>query len=218
MSLAMDFEATIPGLDSAVGAIKHFASDQLPYAMQLAMNWAAEDARDDARAGLSSVFDLYSNKLAKTFGPTHSTDEAFSDKSQWPHMRVVVYSKAHAMALQETGGEKPYKASEVWIGTRHAPRHPTTGKKPKDLQPARIKKRLKQRRQSSKKSRVFEVGSTIFHRNPQTAETVPIYLRRRRARISPVLGYEKIVSDVFGRQFAGKLDRAMAKAMRTRRP
>lgn len=219
MSLTIDIK--MRGLEELVGGLKAFEIDQLPYALSLGMNRAAKDAVFAARAKLPGIFDLRAKSLGSTFGPYRdlkgaSPAQGWSNKSQWPNLQVVFFNDLNAMALQETGGTKPFKGSEVWIDTKHIART-KGGRKLARHQPAALKKRLAAKSQRGP-TRIFDQGGTVFERTKATGEVLPLYIRRPTARVAPALGFETTVSTVFDRKLPARFSQAMDSAMRTRRP
>lgn len=216
--MSVRIQASAPDLPRMLAQLKVLAADQIPFALSVGMNRSAKDAVWAARRRLPQVFDLRSRSLAGTFGPKgRMGDESrgWSNKRQWPDLRVTMFSEAESMALQETGGIKPRRAREVWIPTKFVPRT-KTGKKPQRYQPARIKKRLASTRQRGG-TRVFERGSTVFERRGLESNPVPIYLRRRRAVVSPALEFAETASDWFRAKLFPRFSQAMQGAVRTRR-
>lgn len=217
--MSVDVQVAAPDLEELVGALDNFVEDQLPFALSLAMNWSAREAVTGIREGLSRTFDLRSRSLARTFGPKGrmgDTSKGWSDKRQWPNLAVDIHSLAHSMALQEEGGVKPFKSSEVWIGTSHVPRSSTTGKKPAKYQPARIKKKL-EGKQRGKDTRVFQRGEVVYERDRATNEILPLYIRRPRAQVDPALGAVENVTELYQSRLGVHFQTAMARAVRSRR-
>ncbi|MEM9378432.1 MAG: hypothetical protein AAGB93_00685 [Planctomycetota bacterium] len=216
----LTLEVATPGLAELMSGLKQFHSDQVPFALSVAMNRAAKDAVDRVRRDLPRTFDLRSRSLARTFGPTGrmgDVSRGWSSKRQWPNLKVVLHSQARAMALQEEGGIKPFRASDVWIGTSYLPRSGTTGKvRFQRHQPARLRRRLASERQRGA-TRIFERARTVFERNRRTGQTVPLYIRRDRARVPERLGYERTVRSIYAAKLSPRFQQAMEKANRTRR-
>lgn len=217
--MSVDVQVASPDLEALVGALDHFVEDQLPFALSVAMNRSAREAVTGIRENLDRTFDLRSRSLAKTFGPKGrmgDTSKGWSNKKQWPNISVNIHSLAHAMALQEEGGVKPFRSSEVWIGTSHVPRSATTGKKPAKYQPSRIKKKLEADRQRGP-TRIFQRGTVVYERERATGEVLPLYIRRPRAHVDPALGAVENVTELYQSRLGVHFQAAMAIAVRTRR-
>lgn len=217
--MTVDVEITLPGLPDLLAGLESFRADQIPFALSGAMNMAARSAVRNVRDSLSSTFDLRSRSLRRTFGPSgrmRDMGRGWSNKRQWPRLAVTMHSLAPAMELQEEGGTKPIRSSEVWIGTKHVPRSATTGKKPQKYQPARLAKRMESKRQRGP-TRIYQRGDLVLERVRSSGEVRPLYLRRPRARVQPALGFEGIVAETFNQELGSHFDRSMARAMRSRR-
>lgn len=219
--MAAILQASAPGLPELIGRLKAFRGDQLPFALSLAMNRAAKDAVSEVRSHLPSVFELRRGSLRRTFGPFGSmgdTSRGWSSKRQWPDLRVVLHSQAHAMALQEEGGTKPQRSSEVWIPTKYAPRKRTGGVIQR-LQPARVRAKLQTENPSGRsKEQVWRSGGTVFFRPRESAEARPLYLIRKRAVVPPLLGFEDIARRTYDAKLFPRFAQAMDRAIRTARP
>ncbi|MEM7519352.1 MAG: hypothetical protein AAF368_20815, partial [Planctomycetota bacterium] len=112
MSDFVSINVGTPDLAELVSGLKRFHSDQVPFALSVAMNRAAKDAVERVRKDLPRTFDLRSRSLARTFGPTGrmgDVSRGWSSKRQWPNLQVVLHSQARAMSLQEEGGIKPFR-------------------------------------------------------------------------------------------------------------
>jgi len=130
--MSVDITVSMPNLPEMVGRLKAFRQDQLPFALSLAMNRAAKDARDGVRAHMRGRFNLESENFHRTFGPFGALPSAkartsaqtsemvaskgvangWSHRTQWPNLRVVLGSVAYAAALQEQGGNKPFSGAK----------------------------------------------------------------------------------------------------------
>jgi hypothetical protein len=217
--MTVDVEIRLPKLPELLADLEEFRADQIPFALSGAMNLAARSAVRNVRDSLSSTFDLRSRSLRRTFGPSGrmgDVSRGWSSKRQWPRLAVTMHSLAPAMELQEEGGTKPNRASEVWIGTKHVPRSATTGKKPQRYQPSRLRKRLENKRQRGP-NRIYQRGDLVLERIRSSGEVRPLYLRRPRATVQPALGFERIVESTFTEELGRHFERTMGRAMRSRR-
>lgn len=216
--MTVDVKIEAPALAELIGGLDKFAADQLPFALSMGMNRAAKDAVQVMRRELSSVFDLRRGSLRATFGPSGKMGDVargWSSKKQWPNLFVDLHSVAPSTRLQEDGGTKPFRAPQVWIASREIPRSATTGKKPQRLQPSRIRKRLEGKQRGPR--RVFDRGGVIYERDRRSGQVTPLYLRRDRATIRPVLGFEDIVRRTYAAKLGPRFTQAMRKAVRSRR-
>lgn len=215
MSVFLNVSA--PRLEDLVGGLKSFRADQLPFALSVAMNRAAKDAKAGVRSHLQEVFELRSRGLPRTFGPfgrMGDTSGGWSSKRQWPNLRVVLPSIAHAMALQEEGGIKPQKASEVWIPTRYVERS-ANGKAKHAFRPSTIKTRL-EGTQSRRSGQVFwRDGNRVMFRDRGSDIARPAYFIHRRAVVPPRLEYERYVRDVYRSKLFPRFSQEMEKAIRS---
>lgn len=223
--MSVFLQANAPGIPHLIGKLRQFQNDQLPFALSLAMNRAAKDAVTEVRSHLPSVFELRRGNLVKTFGPfgqMGDVSRGWSNKKQWPALRVVLHSKAHAMALQEDGGVKPQRASEVWIRTKYAPLQ-RNSRVIQRLQPARVRARLekqatsKRRRGKPPKEEIFRRGDTVFFRRPGEEDAKPLYIIRKRAVVPPILGFEDIARRTYDAKLFPRFAQAMDQAIRTAR-
>lgn len=143
--MSVEIQVSMPNLPELVGRLKAFRQDQLPFALSLAMNRAAKDARDGVRAHMRTRFNLQSEHFHKTFGPFGALPSSrartqaqtpemvaakgiaagWSHRSQWPRLQVRLGSLAYAAALQEEGGNKPFSGAKDGV-----PAGPGGGTKP----------------------------------------------------------------------------------------
>ncbi|MEL6904532.1 MAG: hypothetical protein AAFU73_05445 [Planctomycetota bacterium] len=207
MTVGVDVQ--LPGLVDLLSRLEDFRDDQVPFALSVAMNRAAKDAVSRMRAELGTVFDLRSRSLARTFGPSGRMGDVtrgWSSKRQWPNLFVDLHSLAPSMALQEEGGTKPFRARSVWIPTSFVPRQ-ANGRRPRRYQPGRIRDRLGRSQRGD--ARVFERDDIVYERLRSTGRSMPLYLVRARARVTPTLGFESTVRHSFERAFPYEFARAI---------
>lgn len=217
MTVRVDVRA--PDLPVLLAQLRSVAYDQVPFALSVAMNRAAKDAVQDVRARLPRIYDLRSRSLAGTFGPNGrmgDTSRGWSNKRQWPDLEVTLFSEAHAMALQETGGVKPRRSREVWIRTPHVPRT-RSGRVLQRYQPARIRRRLENAGRQRGQTRIFQRGATVYERERAASRAVPIYFRRERATVPPTLEFADLARATYDAKLFPRFAQSMDRARSTRR-
>lgn len=215
--MSLGVNVTIPGLNEMVGRLKAFRQDQLPYAVSQAMNLAAKDALDVAREHIGSVFTLRSGSLVKTFGPfgkMGDVSRGWSHKSQWPNLRVTIHSQAHAMQLQEEGGQKPRKAPSVWIPARGVERS-ASGRKKQRHRKSEILSRIESPRGEW---RPFIRKGNVYERHRKTGEVRTLYFIRQKATVPPRLAMEEHVEATYRAKLWPRLVQSMEKAVKSAKP
>jgi len=215
--MSLGVKVAIPGLAELVGRLDDFRSDQLPFALSKAMNLAAKDALDTARQHIGSVFTLRSGSLVKTFGPfgrMGDVSRGWSNKAQWPNLRVAIHSQAHAMQLQEEGGQKPRKARNVWIPSKYVERAASGRKK------ERHRKSVVLARIESPKGvwRPFIKGRNVYERNRKTGQIHPLYFIRQKATVPPRLRMEEHVLATYNAKLWPRFSQSMADAIAKAKP
>lgn len=232
--MSVEVDIRMPNLLDLVGRLQAFRQDQLPFALSLAMNRAAKDARDQVRPLMERAFWLKSKTLPRLVGPfgrfgggkatkKKSSDaraagaiaNGWSHRTQWPNLRVVFGSPAHAVELQERGGTKPRKSPAVWIPTKHVLRK-STGRKVnrhrKSVLTARLEGADTGRKQKGN-YRVFMRRGVVFERDRNAGVTRPLYLIRSRATVPPILGLEELIRDTYNAKLWPRFAQAMNQAM-----
>lgn len=211
--MSVEVTVAIPNLRDMVERLDVFREDQLPFALSVGMNRAAKDARDGVRPLMERVFDLKSKNLDRTIGPFGSfgrrTSDGWSSKKQWPELRVVFGSLAHAMELQESGGNKPRRAPKVWIPTKYVERA-ASGRKRFRHRKSTLIARMEDPRGAYA---VFTRRGIVFERHRRTGEVRPLYLLRERAQVPQRLGLEGLVRDTYNAKLFPRFSEAMAKAL-----
>lgn len=234
----IDIQVKAPDVVSMLRKLREFREDQVPFALSLAMNRAAKDARDKVKPLMARVFKLRSTNLHKAVGPfgalggrttlTKGTDgsasslisRGWSHRSQWPSLRVVFGSESHGLQRQEEGGEKPNRGRTVWIPTQYVKysgakkigRH--TPSKLRRAMETKLTKTGKVRKRSGA-YRVFQRNETVFERDNSTGETRPLYLIRTKANVPPRMDLEGMIRDTYKAKLWPRFVQAMDKAAKT---
>lgn len=246
--MSVDIRVEMPNLPELVGRLKAFRQDQLPFALSLAMNRAAEDARDGVRAHMRTRFNLQSEHFHKTFGPFGALPSSrartqaqtpemvaakgiaagWSHRSQWPRLQVRLGSIAHAAALQEDGGVKPFRgvkegqvlgpqkpSQHAWIRTKYTPMDGV--RVARNYQPARIRNRLRAKRRGSKATdAVWVKGKFVMRREDGSNEVRPIYLLATRAVVPERFYFERYVVDMYNAKLWPRFSQAMSEALKNK--
>lgn len=255
--MSVDLRVEMPNLPELVGRLKAFRQDQLPFALSLAMNRAAQDAKRGVEAHMRKVFNLRSATFPRTFGPfgqfaggrsdvvvdpktgrvtgkssnaraAQAIANGWSHRSQWPRLQVRLGSIAHAAALQEDGGVKPFRgvkegqflgpqkpAQHAWIRTKYTPMDGV--RVARNYQPARVRNRLRAKRRGSKATdAVWVKGKFVMRREDGSNEVRPIYLLATRAVVPERFYFERYVVDMYNAKLWPRFSQAMSEALKNK--
>ncbi len=191
------------------------ATKQIPFAMSLAVNMTAKDARKELQDTLPRYFTVRSPRTKKgiRFEGSH--------KKRWPDISATVGSLDDYMRRQARGGTKrPGSAGYVAVPTRKL-RGPGGTKK---TTPAKWPKALIAK-DEKKKVRKLEIrpgsaGNLLLYkraggkRNPRFEL---LYVLARRAKVPRRWPMEKIVEDVVASRWPIHIKAAMERAHRPRK-
>lgn len=175
---------------------------ELPFAMSMAMNRAAQDSLDYVRREVPRRFTVRSPGVLRGFRvqPSH--------KRQWPRLQVALGTVDEFWVLQQFGGtKKPQSGRNLAIPTRLT-RRTKTGKIAKAQRPRALI--------AAGKARVADGAIRKARANKRDRRTM-LFLLRRQARIKPRLALDRLVHDSFPRFFPRNFGRAFAHAKRTSR-
>lgn len=244
---------SIPNAKQLVARMRHFREDQIPFALSLGMNRAALDARQGYAAHMEKVFKLRRFSFAKIIGPfgelgggksrgdgagqaRRAIRRGWSHRLQWPHLEVEFIGLAHAHALQEQGGEKPFRGAKsaagggaanprgsgytgtkrrskhVWIPTEHVPRDGSGIAQ--RFEPARIRKRLNAKRTGARATNVvFQRGNSIYLREFGERRAKRLYVLAERAVVPPRFELTDYILRTYRAKLWPRFSQAMASAM-----
>lgn len=181
---------------------QELSARELPFAMSLAMNTAAAEARDHVRREVPKRFTVRSRGVLRgfTFNPSH--------KRQWPNLRVEIGTRDEFWVLHETGGVKrPEQGMHLAIPTRLV-RRTKAGRISKAQRP----------RPLIAAGKATKLEGVIRRTSKRKAERVSmLYLLRREARIRPKLGLRGMVHSSMRRYFPLAFHKAMNHAVSTSR-
>lgn len=217
--------------------MRTLASDQLPFATSLALNWTGRDFQGDERKHMAGAFTIRRKQFAERSVKIRPDERA---TKQSPEVTVRIDSpggRSDIFAKFEDQTEKsPFRGRSIAVPTEHVPRTGTgvirKGWRPSDLMGqaqqhgvGRVFKRRGDvyrgkegtflvRRPGGRGTILQRVGDDVqYHANLPTGVRA-LYQLVPRVRIQPVLEFEGTARDTVERVWARNFTRAFDRATR----
>jgi hypothetical protein len=196
----------VDGINQAISMLSDLGRSQLPFATAKALTQLANESRAEIVKDLPSNFTLRNQwwRPGSQFGMNVKT----AKKTDWPRPVAEVYTRAHWMIIQETGGVKrPVSGSNLAIPTRNVRRNKrdiiTAANRPSGSAMAKAFKKT--------------IGGDSYLVKPSKKSLLSMYLIKPSANVRKKFGFEITVREIVARRWSTVFSNAVADAIRTAR-